>query len=523
MRILRVSENGRGWLPYAEVKRIAQECGISSALEYSRLKKEKMFPWNMPSCPQQIYSEWEGWSVFLGNDYVGNMKLNIKLWPYEKAKEYVRPLGVKNKYEWRQLVREGKIPAGLAVVDIVSAYRRTHTWVSVDDFFGEDYHSEAKTHEQFVRCQMDKNKRREMLLEQRRRIVQEREVRASARRAKRNVLPFDEGHKIAMSMGIKTSREWRKAYQDGRLPEGMPKYPEHLYGGKGWSGWSHWFGRNKPINESEFQERMGAFKEMVYQSESVSGSADAKEEWKPLDELDGWDGRKGVVVSTHGRLYDVHGKRFIALCRIGGKRWHQHCGASMQEGASIGRKKMSLIHRLVARAFIPNPDNKPMVNHIDGNSSNNAVWNLEWVTPRENNYHAILTGLKRVCGLTQQQAYAVKLMLATKQYTIVQIAKHFKVNYVVVRQINMGATYKYVGIGEFTYPIVPVRGHCKADEDTRHRIKKLLSTGKSLRGVAREVGLDRNTVAAIRDDHVAKLIPKDSLRYLSDGVSMNTV
>ena len=64
---------------------------------------------------------------------------------------------------------------------------------------------------------------------------------------------------------------------------------------------------------------------------------------------------------------------------------------------------------------------------------------------------------------------------------------------------------------------------CKVAMDTRHRIKKLLSTGKSLRGVAREVGLDRNTVAAIRDDHVEKLIPKDSLRYLSDGVGMNTV
>ena len=67
------------------------------------------------------------------------------------------------------------------------------------------------------------------------------------------------------------------------------------------------------------------------------------------------------------------------------------------------KKYSKLAHRLVAEAFILNPNNLPVVNHKDGNKLNNNINNLEWVTVAENNIHAYETGLKqKTNGLNQR-------------------------------------------------------------------------------------------------------------------------
>lgn len=77
-----------------------------------------------------------------------------------------------------------------------------------------------------------------------------------------------------------------------------------------------------------------------------------------------------------------------------------------------GHKKTALVHRLVAEAFIDNPENKPCVNHKDGNKDNNTISNLEWCTYSENMKHAIKTGLSKMPGLHGESHPNAKLTQA---------------------------------------------------------------------------------------------------------------
>lgn len=93
-----------------------------------------------------------------------------------------------------------------------------------------------------------------------------------------------------------------------------------------------------------------------------------------------------------------------------------------KDGKSI--QTLYKVHRLVAQYFIPNPYNKPCVNHIDGNKTNNLVSNLEWVTVQENTTHAYRNKLSRNWWNKELGIVAINL-IENYGYNFADVAKLF--------------------------------------------------------------------------------------------------
>lgn len=113
-----------------------------------------------------------------------------------------------------------------------------------------------------------------------------------------------------------------------------------------------------------------------------------------------------------------------------------------------GQSKTYLVHRLVAQLYVPNPDDKPEVNHKDGNKSNNNDWNLEWVTGQENVDHSVITGLvKRGSDrpnskLTDEQVLEIRRL--AKTHTYYYLEGLYDISYQGIGKIVNRQTYTHI-------------------------------------------------------------------------------
>lgn len=166
------------------------------------------------------------------------------------------------------------------------------------------------------------------------------------------------------------------------------------------------------------------------------------EEWRDIE------GFEGIYqVSNKGRVKSLYfGRELILKPSIDSSKY-PHVTLSKGKDRTIAR-----IHILVAKAFIPNPENKPEVNHINGDKLDCRVENLEWVTKSENQQHAAEMGLKP-CGtksynakFTEEEIRDIRenCILGSKEYGINAFARKYKVRKSVIGNIVHGQTYKNV-------------------------------------------------------------------------------
>ena len=180
-----------------------------------------------------------------------------------------------------------------------------------------------------------------------------------------------------------------------------------------------------------------------------------EEEWR---DIKGWEGK--YQVSSYGRVRSiprkvkVHvfgkgwGERETKGVILSTGRWAEYPTVGLKD-RSKGVRSMQLVHRLVAEAFIPNPENKPQVNHKNGNRADNMLSNLEWCTRSENCLHR-----NRVLGVEVPNKGPVRCVETGKVYKHGrEAARQTGVCYVVLNKV-VNKKSKYLTAGGFHWEFV---------------------------------------------------------------------
>lgn len=148
------------------------------------------------------------------------------------------------------------------------------------------------------------------------------------------------------------------------------------------------------------------------------------------------------MISDAGNILNLNTNKYLSM-RLGNTGYYQ------VKLSHNGKAKHYNVHRLVAMHFIFNPENKPIVNHINGDKTNNDVCNLEWVTYSENNHHAMKIGLVKNVGITSYKCtipnvdiiHAICDMLE-KDYDVSFISDYLNIHKSIINHILYRQSWK---------------------------------------------------------------------------------
>ena len=200
-------------------------------------------------------------------------------------------------------------------------------------------------------------------------------------------------------------------------------------------------------------------------------------------------------VSSEGKVYN---SKMLEISQSVNKKGY--CIAHIQFNTE---RKTCIVHRLIAQAFIPNPENKPQVNHLDGDKTNNKIENLEWVTQEENMDHA-----KNILGHFKGEKAASSILTDKEVLDIVpllrsgfkneEIAKMFNVRSHMIKQIRRGIAWKHITKGE-------IFQSGKGISDQQYlTIKYYLHKGLKIKDITGITGLSKSTVVKVSTSKIVK-------------------
>lgn len=158
------------------------------------------------------------------------------------------------------------------------------------------------------------------------------------------------------------------------------------------------------------------------------------EQWADIDGYLGW-----YKISTAGQIWSAFSDKCIKFAP------HVHSGylKARLKNPTTGRQDTHYLHRLVAKTFLPNPENRPEVNHNDGNRENCSVWNLTWMTKEENMRHAMIYGLGNI-KLKPIEVQSIFYLCHASDKTQDEIAQMYGVSRGIISAIKNRTSWDFV-------------------------------------------------------------------------------
>jgi hypothetical protein len=215
-----------------------------------------------------------------------------------------------------------------------------------------------------------------------------------------------------------------------------------------------------------------------------------------------------IVKDSSGRIY----KRKEKL--LSTKPWMKN-GRPYYVKVSLikedGKKENKAVHRLVAESFIPNPESKPEVNHIDQHRDNNLVENLEWVSKEENMKHAVVPGGKGINNnnsiLTEKDVKNICILLQSG-YSNLDITEELEVSSAVVSNIKYKRQWTHLDCVKNLPDYEPISQVKITEKDVENICKLLKETSLTREGIIEELKLD------IQPNLISKIKNKKRWKHL---------